>query len=221
MFDALKKIATQAGLRTDDDAEPEPKSPPQSAQQSTQASPPVQIVSAAGSSPSYIGAADSSIVNSIKDAVIGASPVLVSFLATCEKMKKAFPNDESARMRAALAMTDGVDKNTLLGEIQRTVAAALTHAKAAGDEQRKQERDRAVGSIEREMQNVQGQVTSIEADITRLETSLSEKRTRMVTLQGEVRTAETSLQQQEATVKASFAEVDRTLALLSQTFNQL
>lgn len=227
MFGKIRDLAERAGLVTnDDDGTPPPASPPPPAvnsgvSASSTPQPSVVQPSSFSSMPSYLGAADPEMVASIKNAVLKASPVLAVFMANCELMMKAFPHDESARMKAALAMTQGADKNALLSEMQSTVAAALAHAKAGAESEHTQERTRAVGALESKLESLNADIAAIESEITRLGKSVVEKRTAMVQLQNDIQTAEGELQKQDAKVKASFTEVERMLALLSQTFNQL
>jgi hypothetical protein len=225
MFEALKKAATAAKLWAPDETGSEGSTPPADLSRSAQApSPPPQptIVSAQSDSrPVYLGGANPDTVATIKDAVLKASPVLAVFTANCALMKKAFPNDEVSCMRAALAMSAGIDKTALLAEMQRTVSGALQSAKTNAAADHKAERGRAVGSIEQQMAGLTSEITTTETEIARLRTLVTAGRTSLAQLQGDMRAAEADLVQRDTVVQASFAEVERMLQLMTQTFAQL
>ncbi len=226
MFDSLKKLATQAGLRTDEDADGTPPSstptvPSTLAPQSSPGGPQLSVVSQAASFGAAMGVADPEMVATIKDSVLKASNVISVFLANCEIMRKAIPNDDTMRMRAALAMMTNIDKTVLLAEIQRTVAAALAQQKSSAEAQRANERNNAIGTLERELETLGKEITSAQEEIARQQALVTQKQTRAVALQGDIRTAEALLKQQNAVVDASLAEVERHIQSLTSTFTQL
>jgi hypothetical protein len=224
MFSTLKKAAAAAKLWAPDEDSQDGSTPPSPALQPTglptQAQPTL-VSPQPGLRPAYLGGANPETVAAIKEAVLKASPPLSVFMANCELMRKAFPNDEVSRMRAALAMSAGIDKNALLAEMQRTVGSALQSAKTNAADDHKAERARAVGSVEQQMTGLSSEITSTEAEVTRLQSLIAEKRTKLVQLQGDMRAAEAELAQRDAVVQASFAEVERTLQLMTQSFTQL
>ena len=225
MFDALKKVATKAGVWREGGEENSPThaSPvPVATTTSPQGvgAPTLSVVQPP-TRPHYGGVGDPQMISSIKEAVLRASPTLTAFMSASEKMRKAFPNDEIARMKGALAMTDGLDKNLLLLEMQKTVASALQSAKESALSEHETERSRAVGSFEQQLEGVMNSISTTEAEITRLQSGVAEKRGQVIQLQNEVRTATADLAQRDSVVQASFAEVERTLNLMTQTFAQL
>ncbi len=225
MLKSLKELATKAGLRTDDEGDGVSLPAPPPVQASSAAPAPHAGAQLSVVNPtayvSTIGPADPQMVASIKDSVLKASPMLGMFFANCETMRKAFPHDEGARMRAALAMMGTVDKPALLSELQRTVTAALAQQKTSAAEQRDSQRQNAVGTLERELENLAREITASQEEMQRQQALITEKQTRVVTLQGDVRAADLQLKQQNSVVDASFAEVERQLQSLIATFTQL
>lgn len=207
----FKSLLIAGGLVTPDEspsgAMPTASPPPQSTAQ-----PPLQVV------PS--GNADAGMVNSLKASVLGSSPIIGQFMQNVDVARGSFPNDETACMKAALAFTR-VDKADLQGELNRTVAAALLHAKKSTESERKNARERAVGSLEKELAAVNDDVKAAMARITELQQSIVTKQTTAAQLQGKIRDAEADLQRQDNVVNASFAQVEQYIASLGQTFARL
>lgn len=206
----LKSLLATAGLITSDESPldiPSTAPSPQSV-----ATPPFQVV--------QTGSADMAQVNSLKASVLGASPIIGQFMQNVELVRAQFPNDEMACMKAALAFTR-VDKATLQGELDRTVAAALLHAKKSTEGERRKARDGAVGSLEKEFSTVSEEVKEMEARVLELQQSIVTKRAAAGQLQGRVRDAEADLQRQDNVVNASFAQVEQYIASLKQVFSKL
>ncbi len=113
MFTSLKKLATQAGLRTDDEGEGTTPTPPVTTSQApvTHSAPQLSVMSPSAQYSQSMGIANPEMVRSIKESVLKASPVISMFIANCELMRKAIPHDETIRMRAALAMMANVGLN--------------------------------------------------------------------------------------------------------------
>jgi len=163
---------------------------------------------------------DPDMVSKIKSSVFGASPIINQFMQNLDLVRPQFPNDESACMRAALAFTR-VDKNTLIGELNRTVAAALLHTKSGLENEHKKARDSAVGGLESQLSSVNSDITDTGNQINQLQQALASKQANATDLQGKIRDAEASLQQQDAVVKGSLTQVEQYVAQLGQTFAKL
>jgi len=163
---------------------------------------------------------DQDMVNKIRTSVFSASPILNQFMQNLDLVRPQFPNDEGACMRAALAFTR-VDKNTLIGEINRTVSAALAHTKNGLENEHKKARDSAVGPLEAQLQTATSDITAIGSQITGLQQSLTDKQASATDLQGKIRDAEANLQQQDDVVKGSLAQVEQYITVLGQTFAKL
>ena len=219
LLDAAKGLATDLGLRKDD---PEDGASSGDGSHPPPAQPFTTAVNSALPVSGIIAGADPQKVEVIKGAVLKSSPVLATFMANCETMKKAFPNDETARMRAGLAMMGGnVDKATLLDEMKRTVSAALLHTRNGADQDRTRARTELVGPLEQELAATSEEIGRLQVQHAELGRLIAEKQGRVGTITGSISEADTRLQQQDAVVKASFTEVERFIAALTLSFSQL
>ena len=163
---------------------------------------------------------DPDMVNKIKTTVFSASPIINQFMQNLDLVRPQFPNDEAACMKAALAFTR-VDKNSLIGELNRTVSAALLHTKNSLENEHKKARDAAVGGLESQLSSVNSDITTMGNQIMDLQQSVSTKQASATDLQGKIKDAEANLQQQDNVVKGSLAQVEQFIGTLGQTFAKL
>ena len=222
MFEKLKKAGQGLGLLTSDDgASADPGNTPGSstpASSSPVTLPPLKVVSS--SSMMMTAGANPEMVNKLKASVLGSSPILGQFMQNVEIARKSFPGDDVACMRAALAFTS-VDKATLTGELDRTVASSLILAKKGTETERKNARASAVGRLENELQSVNSDIERMNAEIAELQNAVTQKKMDGVQLQGRIQNAEADLQRQDGAVNASFAQVEQFIASLKQTISTL
>ncbi len=163
---------------------------------------------------------DPDMVNKIKSAVFGASPIITQFMQNLELVRPQFPNDEGACMKAALAFTR-VDKNSLVGELNKTVAAALIHTRQSLDNEHKKARESAVGGLEQQLSSINSEIQATIAQITELQSQITAKQATTTDLQSKIRDAEANLQQQDAVVKGSLTQVEQYVANFGQTLARL
>lgn len=166
------------------------------------------------------GNADAVLVEQFKASVLSASPILGLFIKNIGIAKGSFPNDEMACMKAALAFTN-TDKATLIGELDRTVAASLLQLKKNMEGQKVQARSSAVGGLEQQLQAVVSDYQQMEASIAAQMQAIAEKKAKSAQLQEQVRSAEADLQRQDNTVSASLAQVEHVLASFKQSVSSL
>lgn len=211
----FKQLLVGAGLATSDEplvgSQPTAASPLPPPRPQPQV-PPLQVV--------QTGGADAGMVNSLKARVLGASPIIGQFMQNVEIVRTQFPNDESACMKAALAFTR-VDGATLLGELDRPVAAAFLQAKKATEGARQKAHDATVGSLQQQISAVNEEVAAMEAQLAQLQQSIANKKVVVADLQGKAREAEADLFRQDNVVGASFAQVEQYITLLKQMFAKL
>lgn len=164
--------------------------------------------------------ANPDMVNKIKDSVFGASPIFTQFMQNLELVRPQFPNDEGACMKAALAFTR-VDKNSLVAELNKTVAAALIHTRQSLDNEHKKARESAVGGLEQQLSSINSEIQATIAQITELQSQITAKQAATTDLQAKIRDAEANLQQQDAVVKGSLTQVEQYVANFGQTLSRL
>lgn len=216
-------IFTKLGLTTDDSqpirkatptpaAQPIPQPQPQYIQQPLAPWPPVPPVN--------IVASDKETVDKLKALILGSSPSIQRFMQQVEVARAAFPNDQSACLKAALAFT-GVAKADLVQELNRTVAAALLHAKKTTETDRASTRTKAVGDLDNQVTSLNQDIKAMEAKIVELQQGIVDKRAGLATVQQKIQAIEVDLQKQDAIISASFIEVEQFIDLLGKNFATL
>lgn len=222
MFSKLGSLTNRLGLTTsDDDSSATPGSQPANASAgSSMARPSPATPFVAPTLVAVNGNVDTALVEQFKASVLGASPILGLFMKNIGIVRGSFPNDEMACMKAALAFTN-TDKATLIGELDRTVAASLLQLKKNMEGQKAQARNNAVGNLEQQLQAIISDYQQMEASIAAQMQSIAEKKAKGAQLQEQVRSAETELQRQDNTVSASLAQVEHVLASFKQSVSSL
>lgn len=207
----FKDMLTKAGLVTDD-------TPPRLATPKPMPVAPASVAAPYGNSASQ-GAqnVDPEMVSKLKTMVLGASPIISQFMQNVEIVRPQFPNDESACMKAALAFTR-VEKTVLVDELNRTVSAALLHAKKSMENDRLSARKNAIGSLDTDLESANSSIKEKEAQIIALQQSITQTRATITELQGKIQNVEADLRRQDNTVNASFTQVEQYVTLLGQTF---
>lgn len=166
------------------------------------------------------GGEDAARVEALKTSVLNTSPIIAQFMQNFELVKGTIQNDDTACVKAALAVTR-VSKVALIEELDRTVAAAFLHAKKSADNDRTKSRDSTVGVFEKDLQTAKEEVHKLEASIAEMQQALAQKKTTEVDLQKKIRDAEANLLRQDEKIKALFSEVEQFIDSLRKTFSVL
>lgn len=217
MSNKFKNVFTNLGLVTDDS--PVPKAAP------TPVVPTPQTVSTqsafqAFSSIGRTQPADPDTVTKLKSLVLGSSPIIGQFIQNIEVARSQFPNDEMARLKAALAFTK-VAKSDLIEELNRTVAASLVHAKKSTESERSSARASSVGDLDKQCATITADINTAKGHIVELQQAIADKQSILGGLQQKIQNIETDLQRQDGVINASFAEVEIFINLLGKTFTTL
>lgn len=212
---SIKDKLVKFGLVTDD-------SPPKVATPTPVAPSPAFVPAQAPSIPLVrnTSMADAEIVNKLKTQVVDASPIVKRFMQNVDLVRSQLPNDETACMKAALAVTQ-VAKANLIDELNRPIAAALLHAKKNMDTDRQSARSASVGDLDTQSNSLTSDIKDMEGRIAELQQSIATKQTTLATVKQKIRDIELDLQKQDAIIAASFIEVENSIAALGKVFATL
>lgn len=163
---------------------------------------------------------DAKMADQLKAQVLGVAPLVAKFMTCLDTARQTFGNDDMPTVKAAFAFT-GASKASLIGELERTVPAALAQAEKGLEQKRDEVRRDAVGQIESDLAAANTAATQMDTQVQALQQQAAQKRSEAAALSARIRGVEEDLKRQDATVNATFAQVKQVFASLQQTLARI
>ena len=160
--------------------------------------------------------ADTEKISALKVLVYSTSSGIAVFIKSAEAMRKVFPDDPNACLKAAMVASN-MEAPHLVKEIDEMVLVALAKARKAAEEEQVRFMEETSGGLRKEMAAIDKSVDQKTEEIGRLQREIAECQKKKNRLHEQAVSTEATIKEQEAVAQASFAAVEQEIASLRQT----